>query len=111
MDNSPLPQPHAFTCAHCGRGWDEDGRFCPHCKSFHPTPRNTSGTATGLQFAATVISGVVALFFLVMGEAARNTLGDGFAISLVLVAVLFALVGFRFLRGGIELLSRKTRPK
>ncbi len=29
--SSPLPQPNAYTCSHCGFGWNEDSAFCPRC--------------------------------------------------------------------------------
>ena len=31
MNPPPLPEPHQFTCARCGFGWDEPSGFCPRC--------------------------------------------------------------------------------
>lgn len=30
-NSSPLPQPTAFTCTHCGFGWNEPQARCPRC--------------------------------------------------------------------------------
>lgn len=57
----PLPEPHRFTCASCGVGWDEASAFCPRCGAAQSeqTHRKTS--------PAKVVYGCCALFFGALG--------------------------------------------
>ena len=71
MDIPPLPQPHAYTCSHCGHGWDFAQKYCPHCgaeyyRTVPGVPKSGNCFAAGcLALCGVLIGGLGACYMIV----------------------------------------------
>jgi len=93
--NPLLPQPHRFTCAHCGFGWDEPGAFCPRYGA-KPTQQQKRPLSTGAQIVLGVSCILVASLGACFGTVGAFA-GGGFwylAVGVVLLAAAFGLGRF-----------------